>query len=575
MDASSGVSSGIEEIRPEFLTKAYDVNKWLFLFEELAVANKWNEARQAAVLPVFLRDDALEAYMESPLHTESPSPSKLKKLKTLLRNFRTTNDTISSAFVRFENARLAPGEDIKDFAKKLSQSIRTARPNLSEEDRNFFVLQKLLASLPKQTSSILRVLPDLKLDDTINKARQLMMDDESTNSVASIEPTNEKEVPNRHDDIEALRAELDELKTVCGLRDKEKFECTKCGLRGHRSQECRGTALCYVCNARGHISRICPRNKNSRTFNYTNKSYRRYYIVSGISSTRDFNFPLCLIDLKKTVSCLIDTGASVSLIRSDYVDPCLIKKANANIVGVDGSSLNIIGEVDLRICLGSLTTMWRFIVVKNLIFEAIIGRDIMLCYGAQINFTQEYPLSFKKVPSQIASANSSSLELTLCREFEHAISKNEGDLGKTNSVQHHIKVFEDRQITTKPYRTSIHQSEEIDRQIHQMMENSIIRPSDSPHCSPTVLVKKKSGGFRFCIDFRKLNDITVKDQYPLPLIDTIFDRLNGSHCFSTIDLKSALIRENILHSRQVLALDYLNSMLCRSVCATPQPHSKD
>ncbi|KII63529.1 hypothetical protein RF11_08059 [Thelohanellus kitauei] len=213
MDASSGVSSGIEEIRPEFLTKAYDVNKWLFLFEELAVANKWNEARQAAVLPVFLRDDALEAYMESPLHTESPSPSKLKKLKTLLRNFRTTNDTISSAFVRFENARLAPGEDIKDFAKKLSQSIRTARPNLSEEDRNFFVLQKLLASLPKQTSSILRVLPDLKLDDTINKARQLMMDDESTNSVASIEPTNEKEVPNRHDDIEALRSELDELKT--------------------------------------------------------------------------------------------------------------------------------------------------------------------------------------------------------------------------------------------------------------------------------------------------------------------------------------------------------------------------
>ncbi|KII68831.1 hypothetical protein RF11_03036 [Thelohanellus kitauei] len=98
-----------------------------------------------------------------------------------------------------------------------------------------------------------------------------------------------------------------------------------------------------------------------------------------------------ILDLNKTVSCLIDTGASVSLIRSEYVDPRLMEKANAGIVGVDGSSLNNICEADLRICLGYLTTMWRLIVVKKLVFEAIIGRDIMFCYVAQINFARVSP----------------------------------------------------------------------------------------------------------------------------------------------------------------------------------------
>lgn len=71
-----------------------------------------------------------------------------------------------------------------------------------------------------------------------------------------------------------------------------------------------------------------------------------------------------------------------------------------------------------------------------------------------------------------------------------------------------------------------------------MLEREVIETSNSPWSSPIVLVKKKDGTIRFCIDYRKINDVTVKDSYPIPRIDTTLDALSGAKWFSTIDLKS-------------------------------------
>ena len=89
-----------------------------------------------------------------------------------------------------------------------------------------------------------------------------------------------------------------------------------------------------------------------------------------------------------------------------------------------------------------------------------------------------------------------------------------------------------------PYRVSRAQQEEIMTQVQELLEKGLVRPSSSPFCSPVLLVQKKDGTYRMCVDYRALNKSTIKNRFPVPRIEDIFDKLQGSSYFSRIDLKS-------------------------------------
>ena len=107
--------------------------------------------------------------------------------------------------------------------------------------------------------------------------------------------------------------------------------------------------------------------------------------------------------------------------------------------------------------------------------------------------------------------------------------------GVTSKVEHSIDTGDNRPIYSAPFRTSPKEKQIIDAEVKKMLDSNIIRPSKSPWSSPVVLVEKKDGSIRFCIDYRKLNLLTVKDVYPLPRIDDSLASLQGKKWFSTLD----------------------------------------
>ena len=112
------------------------------------------------------------------------------------------------------------------------------------------------------------------------------------------------------------------------------------------------------------------------------------------------------------------------------------------------------------------------------------------------------------------------------------------DLGHTELLQHEIDTGGSPPIHQKPYPVPFSQRSIIEEHVNKMLKQGVIQPSNSPWSSPVVLVKKKDNTIRFCIDYRKLNAITVKDTYPLPRIDEILLTLGQSQYYTSLDLMS-------------------------------------
>ena len=103
-------------------------------------------------------------------------------------------------------------------------------------------------------------------------------------------------------------------------------------------------------------------------------------------------------------------------------------------------------------------------------------------------------------------------------------------------------------ISIPPYRLSLVELRELKAQLEELLNKGFIRPSTSPWGAPVLFVKKKDGSLRLCIDYRQLNRVTIRNQYPLPRIDELFDQLQGSRVYSKIDLRSRYHQLRVLES---------------------------
>ncbi len=123
-------------------------------------------------------------------------------------------------------------------------------------------------------------------------------------------------------------------------------------------------------------------------------------------------------------------------------------------------------------------------------------------------------------------------------EYKDVFSSGPKDMGRTDLVTHTIDPGENRPIHLPPRHLPITKQDVEQAEVQKMLDQGVIEPCQSRWASPVVLVTKKDGSIRFCVDYHKLNDVTHKDAYPLPRIDDTLDTLWGSQYFSTLNLYS-------------------------------------
>ena len=157
------------------------------------------------------------------------------------------------------------------------------------------------------------------------------------------------------------------------------------------------------------------------------------------------------------------------------------------------------------------------------------------CSNALINLP---PHLEKMIPtSDVDESQQQRLRATLSHYADCFMSP-DSPPGKTGVVEHEIHTGANPPIRQRVRRVPFAQHDIIEQELDKMLDAGVIEPSTSPWASPVVLVTKKDGSTRFCVDFRRLNNITVKDSYPLPNIEDTFNAMSGANYFCALDLAS-------------------------------------
>jgi len=279
------------------------------------------------------------------------------------------------------------------------------------------------------------------------------------------------------------------------------------------------------------------------------RGFCKFSSVSQFSSLHTLstdNRPLVNINIGNfNFIALIDTGANRSLIgglawnqlRSCY-GHCL-KPVHFEVFTADGSQQSVLGSIQLPVSSCDRVGEFNFLIVPTITHSIVIGADFCAAFNLELKFTSN-KINICPIKADVSIDSTDHSEVLILNQMIDAFKTLSTDsTSRTTIMLHHIDTGSAQPFRLRQYPFSPAMLRHLYAELDRMLSEGVVEPSDSPWCSPVLLVKKKSGDFRFCFDGRKLNQVTVKDAYPLPRIDHILDRLRDAKYLSTIDLRQA------------------------------------
>ncbi|GJU84593.1 putative reverse transcriptase domain-containing protein [Tanacetum coccineum] len=311
------------------------------------------------------------------------------------------------------------------------------------------------------------------------------------------------------------------------------------------------TGKCNICNKVGHLTKNCQNKKPTTRSNQLPVTIGRAYMLRDKNAYQDLNVVTGTFLLNKHLAkVLFDSGAdrsfiSISLasmlnILSITIDISYdIEMADRNLVStntvIKGCTLTLLNqpfEIDLMpIKLGS--------------FDTVFGMDWLSKYHAKILCGEKVvhiPINGETLIIRVMEKKLDEKRLEdipVVKEFSNVFPEDLPGLPPVHQVEFQIDlILRVVPVARTPYRLSPSEMQELFNQLQELADRGFIRPSTSPWGAPILFIKKKDRSFKMCIDYRELNKLTIKNRYPLPRIDELFDQLQGSSVYSKIDLRS-------------------------------------